>query len=337
MASSSQPVVSSERNPGIPMDYGWIESVQVNRPAVELRCQTHLTRRSIKKKWQLGWLLRVVSLIDLTTLSGDDTWGNVSRLCFKANSPVEKGLVDRLNLGERALSCGAVCVYPNRVADAKKTLESIGATHIPIASVAAGFPAGATPDGPRVEEIRLAIEAGATEIDIVVSRDLIIDHKWDELYDQIRMFRDACGDKARLKSILAVGEIPTLRDVYKASLVAMFAGSDFIKTSTGKEALNATLPVGLVMIRAIRDYHDRTGFKVGFKPAGGLRSAKDAMMWLSLMYEELGAEWTYPNLFRIGASALLTDIERQIEHGTSGAYGAPHYFGVGSTAASEGY
>eukprot|EP00030_Apusomonadida_sp_AF-17_P007564 a841880_233.p1 GENE.a841880_233~~a841880_233.p1 ORF type:complete len:342 (-),score=144.20 a841880_233:118-1107(-) len=326
-----------ERNPGIPMDYGWIESVQVNRPAVELRCQTHLTRRSIKKKWQLGWLVRVISCIDLTTLSGDDTWGNVGRLCFKANAPIEYTLLEGLALGDRKVTCAAVCVYSNRVADAKKTLDSIHASHIPIASVAAGFPAGQASMSTCIEEIRIAIEEGATEIDIVISRDLVIDHRWDELYDQVRAYRDACGDRAKLKSILAVGEIPTLRDVYKASLVAMFAGSDIIKTGTGKEALGSNLPHTLVMLRAIRDYHERTGFKVGFKAAGGIRSAKDAMMYMSLAYEELGEEWTHPSLFRIGASTLLTDIERQITHGLSGSYAGAHYIPVGSTAANEGY
>lgn len=324
------PQIASDpsRNCGVSLNskaWAWVTGAQVNRPAVELRCETHKGRRTVKKRWQLGWLLRVVSVLDLTTLAGDDTWSNVSRLCFKAARPVRDDLLEALALGERKIAVGAVCVYPSRVADAAKALASINASHIPIAAVATGFPAGQISLTTRVTELREAIAAGATEIDVVIARELVIGGRWKDLYDELRTFREACGDAARLKVILAVGELPTLRDVYRASLVAMFAGADFIKTSTGKEAINATLPVGLVMIRAIRDYFEQTGQRVGFKPAGGIRSAKDAVTWLTLMYEELGEAWTHSGLFRIGASTLITDIERQLEHGLSSFYAADHY------------
>jgi len=288
---------------------------------LERRAATHATRRSIKKSAQLAWLCRIIQCIDLTALAGDDTETNVTRMCIKARQPLRQDFVDRLGLVNRPLTVGAVCVYPNRV---KNCVDALKGSNVPIASVAAGFPAGQTPLKQRLEEIQEAVKYGANEIDIVISREHVIHKNWQALYDETKQMRAACG-AARLKVILAVGELPTLRDVYKASLVTMMAGADFIKTSTGKEPINATLPVGILMARAVRDYHERTGFKVGFKPAGGIRSAKDALVWMSMMYEELGEEWTYPNLFRIGASALLLDIERQIEHGLSGHYAAKYY------------
>lgn len=312
-----------DRNPGISLDLGWVESLRVNLPATNRRAATHKTRRSIKKEWQAAWLLRAVSCIDLTTLDGDDTPGNVSRLCYKANTPVRQDLVKSLEVESLKLHVGAVCVYPQRVPDVVKALKELSCDSIPIASVSAGFPAGQTPMEQRLAEIRQAIEYGATEIDIVITRTYVLQGNWQALYDEVRACREAC-EEAHLKTILATGHLGTLTNVYKASLVCMMAGSDFIKTSTGKEAVNATFPVAFVMVRAIRDFYQRTGYKIGFKPAGGIRSAKDALYWLALMKEELGDEWTKPNLFRIGASSLLGDIERQLYHHVTGRYAAKH-------------
>ena len=312
-----------ERNPGVPLDLGWVESSRVNLPATQRRAVTHKTRRSIKKEWQAAWLLHAVTCIDLTTLSGDDTPGNVSRLCHKANTPVRQDLVKSLDVEDAHIKVGAICVYSSRVPDAVAALKELKCK-VPIASVAAGFPAGQTPLEERVSEIRRAVEYGAEEIDIVITRTHVLQGNWQALYDEVRAFREACGN-AHLKTILATGELGTLTNVYKASLVCMMAGSDFIKTSTGKEAVNATFPVAFVMVRAIRDYHERTGYKVGFKPAGGIRSAKEALSWLALMKEELGDEWTKPHLFRIGASSLLGDIERQLYHHVTGCYAAKHH------------
>ena len=312
-----------ERNPGIALDLGWVESSRVNLPATNRRAATHKTRRSIKKEWQAAWLLQAVRCIDLTTLDGDDTPGNVSRLCYKAKTPVRQDLVTDLKVEDLKLHVGAVCVYSQRVPDVVQAMKELNCDNIPIASVAAGFPAGQTPLDQRLAEIRQAVEYGATEIDIVITRTFVLQANWQALYDEVRACREACGE-AHLKTILATGHLGTLTNVYKASLVCMMAGSDFIKTSTGKEAVNATFPVAFVMVRAIRDYYQRTGYKIGFKPAGGIRSAKEALSWLALMKEELGDEWMKPNLFRIGASSLLGDIERQLYHHVTGRYAAKH-------------
>ncbi|KAM3910376.1 deoxyribose-phosphate aldolase, partial [Leptodactylus fuscus] len=303
-------------------DLGWISRVVVNQPAVLRRTEQIQSRRTVKKDWQAAWLLRAVTCIDLTTLSGDDTPSNVHRLCFKAKHPIRGDLLRSIKVDEQDIVTGAVCVYPARVKDAVTALKDAGC-HIPVASVATGFPAGQTPLKTRLEEVRTAVEDGASEIDIVINRTLALSGRWEELYAEIRLFREACGE-AHMKTILGVGELGSLTNVYKASLVAMMAGSDFIKTSTGKESVNATYPVALVMVRAIRDFYWKTGIKVGFKPAGGIRSAKEALVWLSLMKEELGDEWLTPHLFRIGASTLLGDIERQIYHHVTGRYAAHH-------------
>ena len=308
------------RNPGIPLDLGWVQGVRVNRSAVERRAATVGARRTVKKEWQAGWLLRAVSCIDLTTLAGDDTEGNVRRLCSKARHPVRADILEALGAADIGLQVGAVCVYHEMVETAVHALQGAG---IPVAAVSTGFPAGMTPFELRLREIGASVRAGADEIDIVISRRHVLAGQWQALYDEVTAFREACGD-AHLKTILATGELGTLTNVYGASLVCMMAGADFIKTSTGKEAVNATLPIGLVMARAIRDYRDRTGYIVGFKPAGGIRSAKQALEWLSLMKEELGTDWMRPRLFRFGASALLTDIERQLEHHVTGRYAAMH-------------
>ncbi|HJP83756.1 MAG TPA: deoxyribose-phosphate aldolase [Fimbriimonadaceae bacterium] len=308
----------AQRNPGIPLDLDWAESIQVNRSAVERRAATLPGRRTVKKQWQAAWLLRAITCMDLTTLGGDDTPGTVRRLCAKARQPVRQDLIEALGGQDLHIQVGAVCVYHQMVPTAVKAL---GGSGIPVAAVAAGFPHGLSPLKQRIEEIRASVEAGASEIDIVITRSLVLNNEWTALYDEVSAFREACGD-AHLKSILATGELGTLRNVQKASVIAMMAGSDFIKTSTGKESVNATIPVGLVMCRAIREYLDRTGYRVGYKPAGGIRTAKQASDWLILMKEELGRPWLSNDLFRIGASTLLADIERQLEHYVTGRYSA---------------
>jgi len=318
--------MASERNPGLALDLAWVNSVSVNLPAVKRRADQLGARRTVKKQWQAAWLLRAVSCIDLTTLSGDDTSANVQRLCFKAHSPVRKDLLKALDMHEVGLTTGAVCVYPARVPDAVSTLKTLGA-HIPVAAVATGFPSGQYSLESRLAEIRDAVNNGASEIDIVINREAALKGDWTTVYDEVKQMRQACGH-AHMKSILATGELGSLTNVYRASVVCMMAGSDFIKTSTGKEGVNAILPVGIVMCRAIREYHQRTGVKVGFKPAGGIRGAKDALLWLILMKEELGVEWTKPDLFRLGASSLLVDIERQIYHHVTGRYAATHDFAM---------
>lgn len=319
-------MTAHKRNPGMPLDLDWVMGAHVNRSAVERRTASLPKRRTVKKDWQAAWLLRAITCIDLTTLSGDDTPGRVRRLCAKARQPLRADMLARLGLDGEKITVGAVCVYPNRV---KEAVEALRGSGIPVASVATGFPAGQTPLPQRIAEIEQAIEAGAREIDIVISRSHVLTGSWRELYDEIRQFRQACGEAAHMKTILATGDLGSLKQVYQASLVAMMAGSDFIKTSTGKETTNATLDVGLVMVRAIREYLERTGYEVGFKPAGGISKAKDAMAWLSLMKEELGEAWLMPDLFRMGASSLLTDLERQLYHYITGHYAARHHMPVG--------
>ena len=309
-----------ERNPGMPLDLDVVRAIHVNRSAVERRAATLPTRRTVKKEWQAAWLLRAITLMDLTTLSGDDTPGNVRRLCAKARNPLRQELLTALGAEDLGITVGAVCVYHALVPTAVEALEG---TNIPVAAVSTGFPAGLSPVAQRLAEIRESVAAGAREIDIVITRAHVLTGNWEALYDEVRSFREACGD-AHMKSILATGELATLTNVARASVVAMQAGSDFIKTSTGKEGVNATLPFGIVMCRMIREYFDRTGYAIGFKPAGGIRTAKQSLEYLYLMKEELGDRWLQPDLFRYGASALLTDIERQLEHFTTGRYSAAY-------------
>lgn len=311
------------RNPGMALDLDWVAAVQANTSAIERRCATLGGRRSVKKDFQAAWLLKAISLIDLTTLSGDDTPGRVRRLCAKARQPVRQEMLDAL--GMPGLTVGAVCVYHDMVETAVRALEGSGT---PVAAVSTGFPAGLSPYHLRLAEIGESVKAGAQEIDIVISRRHVLTGNWQALYDEMREMRAACGE-AHVKAILATGELQTLRNVARASLVCMMAGADFIKTSTGKEAVNATLPVSLTMIRAIRDYEDRTGTKVGYKPAGGISKAKDALLYLALMKDELGDDWLHPDLFRFGASSLLGDIERQLEHHLTGHYSAGHRHAMG--------
>jgi len=316
--SKDHSVILHQRNEGIPFDASLFEDININRSAVERRAATLAGRRSVKKQWQAAWLLKAISCIDLTTLAGDDTEGNVLRLCAKAKSPVRADILEAMEMKDANIHVGAVCVYHNLI---KYAVKGLNGSSIPIAAVSTGFPAGNIPLGEKIKQIELSVAAGAKEIDIVVSRDLVLNSDWKGLYDEVAACRKACGE-AHMKTILATGEIPTLTKVAKASWVSMMAGSDFIKTSTGKEPVNATIPVSLVMIRALRDYYELTGYKVGFKPAGGIGKAKQAVNWLVLIKEELGNEWLTPDLFRFGASSLLGDIERQLEHYVTGRYSA---------------
>jgi len=319
-AAVAQPVMLYGRemtaNRRIPLNLDWVEEVRVNTSAVERRAATIPARRSVKKEWQAAWLLRAIACMDLTTLSGDDSAERVRRLCAKARRPLQDSLVKGLGIAELGLTVGAVCVYHAFVETAVKALEGSG---IPVVAVSTGFPAGLSPLETRVAEIRRSVEAGAGEIDIVITRAHVFNGEWNALYDEVAAFKEACGP-AHMKAILGTGDLLTLRNVARASWVAMMAGTDFIKTSTGKEAVNATLPVSLVMIRALREYGERTGMAVGFKPAGGIKTAKQALDWMATMKDELGRSWLEPSLFRYGASSMLGDIERQLEHFVTGRY-----------------
>lgn len=323
---SAAPHASDEegRNPGTKFDPAPVRDVRVNRSAIERRAATLSTRRTVKKEWQAAWLLQAVRTMDLTTLSGDDTDGTVKRLCAKAIQPIRPELLADLGVTD-TIHTGAVCVYHVFV---KTAVEALTGSGIPVAAVSTGFPAGLTPFPQKIEEIKSSVKDGASEIDIVISREHVLTGNWRALYDEVKAFREACGP-AHMKSIIATGELGTLKNIMRASIVCMQAGSDFIKTSTGKEPTNATLAGSLVMVRAIRAYYEQTGVKVGFKPAGGIRSAKQALDWLILMKEELGDEWLQPHLFRIGASALVNDIERQLEHYAYGRYASMQYQPLG--------
>ncbi|MEL6517128.1 MAG: deoxyribose-phosphate aldolase [Pseudomonadota bacterium] len=317
------PQVTEPRNPGMNLDLDWVRRLQANTSAIERRAATIGTRRSVKKDYQAAWLCRAITMIDLTTLAGDDTEGRVRRLCAKAANPVRADILSAL--GMEGLTTGAVCVYHDMVETA---VDALAGTGIPVAAVSTGFPAGLSPFELRVAEIGQSVAAGADEIDIVISRRHVLTGNWQALYDEMRAFCAACGE-AHVKAILATGELGTLRNVARASVVCMMAGADFIKTSTGKEPVNATLPVTLVMLRAIREYHEATGYRVGYKPAGGISKAKDALVYLALLKDELGDRWLKPDLFRFGASSLLGDIERQLEHHVTGHYSASYRHAMG--------
>ena len=317
------PQAITARNTGVDLDLDWVSSIQANTSAIERRASSIGSRRSIKKQHQAAWLLQAVKCMDLTTLSGDDTTGRVRRLCAKAKNPISKTILEKLGLDR--IKVGAVCVYHDMIEAAVSKLRGTG---IPVASVSTGFPAGLSPLPLRIAEIEYSVSAGASEIDIVISRRHVLTQNWKALYDEVKDFRKACGS-AHMKTILATGELGTLRNVARASAVCMMAGADFIKTSTGKEPINATLPVSLVMVRAIREYHEKTGYKIGYKPAGGISKAKDALTYLCLIKEELGDQWLNPELFRFGASSLLGDIERQLEHHITGAYSASYRHAMG--------
>src|SRR5580693_1397376 len=307
-------------NSGMPLDLHWVRDLRANTSAIERRVQSQVARRSVKKEWQAAWLLRAITCMDLTTLSGDDTDERVRRLCAKGRQPIQSELIERLGIEDLRIKVAAICVYHRFVETARRALEG---SPVRVAAVATGFPAGLSPLSERIGEIRRSLEAGAQEIDVVITRAHVFGGGWQELYDEIAAFKQACGP-AHMKVILATGDLLTLRNVTRASLVAMMAGADFIKTSTGKEPTNATLPVGFVMTRAIREYAQETGMAVGFKAAGGIRTAKQSTDWLALMKEELGLPWMKAELFRFGASGLLNDIERQLEHHATGRYSADY-------------
>jgi deoxyribose-phosphate aldolase len=305
----------------MPLNLDWVDGVRVNTSAVERRTTTLTARRSVKKDWQVAWLLRAITCMDLTTLSGDDTEERVRRLCAKAMHPVSDGVREALGIQDLPVQVAAVCVYHLFVETARQALRG---TNIRVAAVSTGFPTGLNAFEERLAEIRRSVDAGAHEIDVVITRAHVFGGHWQRLYEEIAAFKEACGP-AHCKVILGTGDLSTLRNVARASWVAMMAGADFIKTSTGKEGVNATLPVGLVMTRAIREYCERTGVTVGFKPAGGIRTAKQSLEWLTLMKEELGQKWLEPDLFRFGASSMLGDIERQLAFHGSGRYSAYYH------------
>ena len=323
--SNILPMSASARNAGVAFDLDWIEDVRVNLSASERRVASLPGRRSVKKDAQAAWLLKAVTCIDLTTLSGDDTASRVRRLCAKAKQPVREDILEKLGFADRNIHTGAICVYHRFVKTAVEALEGSG---IPVAAVSTGFPAGLVPHDLKLKEIEASVRDGAQEIDIVITREHVLTGNWRALYDEMRDFRSACGE-AHVKAILATGDIKTMRNVARASMICMMAGADFIKTSTGKEAVNATLLVTLTMLRMIREYQERTGFKVGYKPAGGVSAAKDVLNYQILMKEELGRKWLEPDLFRVGASSLLADIERQLEHHVTGRYSAFNRHPVG--------
>jgi len=314
------PQVGHRRNPGFPLDLDWVERVRMNRSALERRASTIGTRRTVKKDYQLAWLLKAITLIDLTTLNSDDTPGRVERLCAKARNPLRSDIVEALGVAELKIRPGAVCVYHTFVKTAVNALEGTG---IPVAAVSTAFPHGLAPVETKLAEIEASVRAGAQEIDIVIERGMVLRGDWQALYDQVRAFRKACGE-AHIKTILGTGELATQTNIAKASLVCMMAGADFIKTSTGKEKVNANLVTSLTMIRMIRWFAEETGIEIGYKPAGGISTAGDALKYMALMKEELGNGWLKPHLFRFGASSLLTDIERQLEHGVTGHYAADY-------------
>ncbi|MEM1289573.1 MAG: deoxyribose-phosphate aldolase [Pseudomonadota bacterium] len=316
---------SHARNQPIDLDLSWVRDVRVNLSATQRRVATLPGRRTVKKAAQAAWLLKGVTCIDLTTLNGDDTAERVKRLCGKAMRPIRNDLLAAMGMGDHEIQTGAVCVYHRFVETAAKALEG---SNIPVAAVSTGFPAGLSPHHLKVQEIKESVAAGASEIDIVITREHVLTANWQALYDEMREYREACG-AAHVKAILATGDIKTMRNVARASLVCMMAGADFIKTSTGKEGINATLGVSLTMVRCIRAFEERTGIKVGYKPAGGISTAKDMLTYQFLMREELGKRWLEPDLFRLGASSLLADIERQLEHHVTGAYSAINRHAIG--------
>ena len=313
------------KNLGLDLDLDWVLSTQANTSAIERRANNIGTRRSIKKQYQAAWLLKAITLIDLTTLSGDDTERRVERLCAKGKKPINENLALDLGVNDLAITVGAICVYHEMVKTAVMALKD---SNIPVAAVSTGFPAGLSPLNLRIKEIRESVRAGAAEIDIVISRRHVLNGNWKALFKEVKSFKEACGE-SHMKAILATGELGTLRNVARASIVCMMAGADFIKTSTGKENINSTLPVTLTMLRQIRDYYEKTGYHVGYKPAGGISKAKDALIYLSLIKDELGDRWLYPDLFRFGASSLLGDIERQLDHFNTGQYSANFRHGMG--------
>ena len=310
-------------NIGMPLDVRLIDKLSVNRPALDRRVNSLVKRRSVKNETQVAWLLQAVRLMDLTSLSGDDTKERIQRLCAKGITPISQDIATALSIDKPKVA--AICVYPLFLSVVKSCLGDSG---IQSAVVSAGFPAGLTAVKIRLEETRQVVFEGADEVDIVISRHLALAQNWQGLYDEIKQHRQVC-QAAKLKVILATGELGCQTTVMRVSMVAMMAGADFIKTSTGKESENATLATALTMVRAIRIYQELSGFRIGFKPAGGITSAGVALQYMVLMNEELGPEWLTPELFRFGASSLLNDIERQLFHAVTGGYSATYRHRMG--------
>lgn len=295
---------STVRNPGIPFDLGWIRRFAVSEEKVRKRAETAGELRLPGDDSREEELLRILASIDLTTLSGDDTAATVRRLCRTARSPLSGVLKKELGPGPGATHVAAVCVFPAFVPAA---LEALQGTGIPVATVAAGFPHGLSTLSQRVGEVVGAAEAGAQEIDVVIRREWALTGDWARLYHEIREFRQAAG-AAGLKVILATGELQTLSQVGRAALTSLMAGADFVKTSTGKEKVNATLPVGFAIMDALGRYRRRTGRLGGLKPAGGIRTVQEGFQWLKAVEVELGPQATDRSRFRIGASSLLGDV-----------------------------
>ena len=287
----------------------------VDAVAVEERAAT-LAKRSIKRESKLFALDLAIRMMDLTTLEGSDTPGKVAALASKAIRPDPADLT--------VPSVAAICIYPNLVATA---VERTKGTSVKVASVATAFPSGQAPTHVKVAEVRDVVEMGADEVDMVIDRGAFLSGRYAKVYDEIVQVKEAAGD-AHLKVIVETGELGTYDNVRRASLIAMAAGADFIKTSTGKLPSAATLPVTLVMLEAIRDVHEETGRRVGMKPAGGIRQAKQAVQYLVQLYETLGPEWLTPDLYRLGASTLLNDVLMQIRKEKTGRYQSPDYFTV---------
>jgi len=296
------------RNPGISFPRVPLEALVADDGEVERRASELASSAAADTPPRVERLLLALRCMDLTTLSDDDTDERVRQLCTKAMRPLDADVVVALGGAARGARVGAVCVFHQFVPAAVEALVGSG---IPVAAVAGGFPIGYEEPERRAEQIRAAVLAGASEIDVVITRAFVRDGRWNDLFDEVRGMRAASGD-ARLKVILATGDLATLTDVTRAAWVAMAAGADFIKTSTGRERVNATIPAGVVMARAIRQYQAETGHVVGLKPAGGIRTAETALTWLKLVRQELGPSWLTPLLFRIGASGLLDDLGREL-------------------------
>ncbi|XP_034950562.1 deoxyribose-phosphate aldolase [Chelonus insularis] len=275
-----------------------IDEVAINEKIKQIRSRVN----TMEDKEKLILLQKAITFLDLTSLNTDDTQEVIQTLCLKAMKPIESQ-----DKTKECLHTAAVCVYPDRAQDAIDILIDHVGRFISVASVAGDFPSGKRPFEERLQEVVDVVKLGVDEVDVVIDRSLVLTHDWDELFNQLSSMKDAC-DAKHMKTILSVGDLPSLNHIYKVSMVAMAAGSDFIKTSTGKEVVNANLPAGMVMCQAIREYKKITGRKVGLKPAGGIKTAVQALEWLILVKEELGEEWLNKTFFRIGASSLLDDI-----------------------------
>jgi deoxyribose-phosphate aldolase len=297
----------ASRNPGTMLDVPWVRRMRVDHAALEARV-ARLESATVPPKRRIALLLRAVDCLDLTTLAEDDTTERVRAVCAQARLPLGPAVTRALAAAGPGRRVAAVCIYPRFVPVARAALDGSG---IPVAVVAADFPHGRGPVAGRLAEIRGTVNAGAEEIDAVIPREHVLSGDWRRLYDEVRAYREACG-AATFKAILAAGTLGSLENVARASAVCLMAGADFIKTSTGREPVNATLPIGVVMARVIRAYRRRTGRRAGLKPAGGIRTAEQALAWTLLVTGELGDRWLGPTWFRIGASALLDAIQREL-------------------------